>query len=438
MEKKRSFWERTRQVQIALLLASVFLFGFLLGNQYSISSAQGGNLTLPDEARAAFEPLYEAYNLIQQQFIDVPETDELVDGAIRGMVDALDDQHSGYVSPEFYAFVDGDLSGAIDGIGVVIEAIEDTGEIEVSNVLQNTPAEQAGIRVGDIFLTVNDEDVVGLNFLELASRVRGPVGTTVNITMRRGEEILEFDVERARIEIPNVEYEVLDGDIAYIQMQQFSAPAHQQVLEAISELDVNSRSGLILDLRNNSGGLLSSAVNVGALFVEEGVLLREEFGTGETRVFEVRDNTAYEVLDSGDERVYSSDAIYAGVEVPVVVLVNGRSASATELVAGAWQDVGAAIIVGETTFGKGTVQLQNQLVNGGGLRLTIARWLTPNGNWINQQGIVPDVVVEIDEAAPPENGDDPQLDAAIEALMGEITPQIEIERVEQNEPEPVE
>lgn len=423
MKTERTLWERTRQLQIALLLAGVFVMGFVFGNQHSIIRAQGGNLTLPDDARTAFEPLYETYNLIQQQFIDVPETDDLVNGAIRGMVEALNDRHSGYVEPEFYAFVDGNLSGSIEGIGVVIEGIEGTGEIQVSNVLRNTPAEKAGIRVGDVFLTVNDEDVVGLNFLELAARVRGPVGTTVSITMRRGDDLLDFVVERARIDIPNVEYEILDGDIAYIQMQQFSAPAHRQILDAISELEVNTRTGLILDLRNNTGGLLSAAVNVGALFVEDGVLLREEFGTGEVRVFEVRQNTAYEVFDSGDERVYSSDAIYAGVDVPVVVLVNRRSASATELVAGAWQDAGVATIVGETTFGKGTVQLQNQLVNGGGLRLTIARWLTPNGNWIDQLGIVPDIIIEIDESESLPEGEDPQLEAAIEALLTERAPQ---------------
>jgi carboxyl-terminal processing protease len=424
MKHKRTFRERAGKLEIALLVIIVFAVGFTLGSQFTLTaSAQGANTVLTTEDQADFEPLFEVFNLIKQQYIAPPDNDTLVDGAISGMVDALDDQYSGYVSPELYPLIDENLSGSIEGIGVVISEIEDTGEIEVVNVLPNTPAERSGVRVGDVFMLVNDEDVVGISNLELAARVRGPSGTTVDVTMRRGDEMIEFTIERARIEIPNIETDILEGDIAYISMAQFSGGARNQVDDALAELAVNSRNGLIFDLRGNPGGLLTTATEIAGLFIEDGIILIEEFGGGEERIFKVEDGTVFEVFSSGDERVYSRNAAYAGVEVPVVVLVDRRSASASELVAGAWKDSGAVTLLGTTTFGKGTVQIQNALVNGGGIRLTIARWLTPEGLSISDLGVEPDIVVEIPDDAELEEGEDPQLEAALEFLREAVTVQ---------------
>ena len=417
MESKR---QPARQLQVAALVVVVFVFGFALGSQYSTITAQG-SITLPADVEAEFEPLYQAYNLIDDQFIDAPEANILVDGAIRGMVEALDDPYSNYVDPASFPFVDSGLSGEIEGIGVVITENEETGEIEVVNVLQGTPAEEAGLEEGDAFIEVNDEYVVGMTYLELASRVRGPAGTSVNITMRRGEDLLDFVVERARIEIPNVETDILEGDIAYISMTQFTSVAREQVDLALAELDPNSRNGLILDLRGNPGGLLTSATQIAGLFLESGTILIEEFGDGDRRIFKIRDDVVYEIFDDGRERQYATNAGYAGVEVPVVVLVDERSASASELVAGTWQDNATVTLVGATTFGKGTVQLQNSLVNGGGLRLTVARWLTPNGNWISESGVTPDILVELPESTEVAEEEDPQLDAAIGFILSEMT-----------------
>jgi carboxyl-terminal processing protease len=417
MESKR---QPARQLQVAALVVVVFVFGFALGSQYSTITAQG-SITLPADVEAEFEPLYQAYNLIDDQFIDAPEANILVDGAIRGMVEALDDPYSNYVDPASFPFVDSSLSGEIEGIGVVITENEETGEIEVVNVLQGTPAEEAGLEEGDAFIEVNDEYVVGMTYLELASRVRGPAGTSVNITMRRGEDLLDFVVERARIEIPNVETDILEGDIAYISMTQFTSVAREQVDLALAELDPNSRNGLILDLRGNPGGLLTSATQIAGLFLESGTILIEEFGDGDRRIFKIRDDVVYEIFDDGRERQYATNAGYAGVEVPVVVLVDERSASASELVAGTWQDNATVTLVGATTFGKGTVQLQNSLVNGGGLRLTVARWLTPNGNWISESGVTPDILVELPESTEVAEEEDPQLDAAIGFILSEMT-----------------
>jgi carboxyl-terminal processing protease len=310
--------------------------------------------------------------------------------------------------------VNQNLSGSIEGIGVVISE-NSSGQIAIMNVLPNTPAQRAGLQAGDIFIRVNGEDVTGFTYLELSSRVRGPAGTTVDLEMQRGDTILFFTVERARIEIPNVEYEVLDGNIGYLKLTQFSSDARQKIDEALTALNVSSLNGLIFDLRDNPGGYLSAAVEISGLFLREGLVLVEEFGDGTRQRFEIRDGQGYQILENNTVRPYVANAGYFGANIPVVVLVNENSASASELVAGAWQDNGTVTIIGETTFGKGTVQLQSPLGNGGGLRYTIARWLTPNGLSISNIGITPDIEVILTQEMQ-NNNQDTQLKAALEFL----------------------
>jgi len=420
--KQRSMRQLLFPLQITFLIAVTFGIGVLFGTQYSSLQAQGNSTDLSSEAEEAFRPLFQTYNLIQSQFIDDIDDAALVDAAINGMVEALDDQYSSYVEAEFFGYMDDNLSGQIEGIGVTIQETED-GVIEVVNVLEGTPAEASGVQNGDIFLRVNGEDVRGMNTLELATIVRGPSGSTVDITFGRGGEEVDLTIERAPIEIPNIEAEILEGDIAYIRMANFTSIARDQVDEALAQLDANSTNGLIFDLRDNPGGFLSTATEIAGLFLEEGTILIEEFGDDSTNVFKVDAGEIIQILADGSERVYSDNAAFAGMDVPVVILVNERSASASELVAGAWQDNETVTIIGETTFGKGTVQLQNTLINGGGLRLTVARWLTPNGNWITDLGVTPDIIIPLsnEEEMALNPGEDPQLDAAVEFLLtGEI------------------
>lgn len=421
MDSSRTTFSYTRFLTMTLLVAVVFVAGLFIGIQYSVGLAQG-QIGIPDEDQAAFEAFYQTYNLIQQQYIEDLPVDSLVDGAISGMVEALDDQYSSYADPETFAITSNDLSGEIEGIGVVITLIEDTSEVEIVNVLPGTPAESAGLREGDVFVTVNGEDVAGLNTLELALRVRGPVGTTVDLTMRRGEELIDFSIERDRIQIIEVRSEMLEDGIGYISLANFSSNARQQMYDAMQALKAEGMTGLVIDLRGNPGGLLVAATEVAGLLLENGVILEEEFGSGETRIFKVENGIVNQIYDNGEVQVYSENAGYGDPGVPVVVLVDQRSASASELVAGTWQDQGVATILGVTSFGKGTVQVQNTLVNGGGLRLTIARWLTPNGQWITDVGITPDIIIEFPEPAEGETFPedfDPQLDAARAFLLGE-------------------
>jgi len=393
----RLAWERIQPYKSSLLLVVVFVAGFALGNQQLVSFAQS-NTAPPAGVEDTFEPFWQVYNLIENEYLDRSDVtpEELVNGAINGMVESLGDEFSGYMDPETYPLMNTDLSGEVEGIGAVVETVEDTEEIRIVSVMEGSPAEAAGLQGGDVFVEVDGEDVTGLSQLELVTKVRGPEGSIVDLTMRRGDELIEFSIQRARITIPAVEWELLEGDLGYIKLRDFSVNAREQIDTALDELDVNNLDGLVLDLRGNPGGLLTTAIDVASAFVKDGTILIEDFG-------------------EGNEQIFEANGSYIGVSVPLVVLVDDNSASASELVAGALQDNGRATIVGVTTFGKGTVQTWQSLVNGGGIRLTIARWLTPNGNWIHGQGITPDVIVEW----PVEGRDntiDPQLSAAIELL----------------------
>ncbi|MBC7812311.1 MAG: S41 family peptidase [Burkholderiales bacterium] len=398
---------RMQQLQVSFVAVVIFVSGFALGNQFAANAAQF-EYTQPPESREAFEPFWQVYNFIENDFVDVDTlaADVLVNGAINGMIEALDDQYSGYMNPEVYPLMNDDLDGAIDGIGVVIRMLEDSEEIQVATVLPGTPASEAGILTGDVFAAVNGIAATELSQLELATQVRGVAGTEVMLTMRRGEDLIDFTLMRAHIDIPNVETRLLSseqGDIGYIRLNQFSPEARTEIDTALDELDTETLSGIVLDFRGNPGGLLLSAVDVASAFMEDGVVLIEQFG-------------------DGSEQVFNSSGDHSDIVTPMVVLVDEGSASASELVAGALQDSGRATIIGETTVGKGTVQSWHELVNGGGIRLTIARWLTPNRHWIHHQGITPDIVIEwtpesYEEMGLPES--DLQLESAITFLESE-------------------
>lgn len=401
MNSTRAFRLRTQQIQVTLLVSLVFVSGFFLGNRFALTAAAQDNLSQPPDAREAFEPFWQVYNHIQSNYLDPVEQVALVDGAITGMMDALEDQYSGYMDPEVFPLLSDDLDGSIDGIGVVINTNEETGETAVVSILAGTPAMEAGILPGDVFIAVDGEEVITFSQLELAAAVRGEAGSQLEITMRRDEQLIDFTLSRARIDVPNVESRIINDSIGYVKLNQFSSEARAELDTAFTELDVNSLDGLVIDFRGNPGGYLNSAIDVASAFIEDGVVVVEQFGDGNEQVFNATGNDA-------------------DINVPIVVLVDEGSASASELVAGALQDLDIATIMGETTVGKGTVQTWQELVNGGGVRLTIARWLTPERHWIHEQGITPDIVIEwtpetLEELTEPDA--DIQLSAAVDYLQ---------------------
>lgn len=403
----------TQSVQFRLFAIGLILFGvgFLLGNQ--LLSLQAQNQRIPDDAQAELFVIYEQYRYIKENYVNQPvDTAVLLDGALSGMVDALKDEYSGYMNPESFASFSNSFSGDMEGIGAIIRSDVETGTIEIVDVLPNGPAEKAGVRPGDVFISVDGVDVRGMSQTELVTRVRGPAGTIVVIVFERGNKQLTFEIVRERFQIPSVFSEVLDGDIGYISFYDFNQRTRSQLDAALQKINVNSLKGLIIDIRNNPGGLLTSAIEVGSAFIpEDMVILHEVFGNGEEVTFE-------------------SDGTYANITVPIVFLVNERSASASELIAGAVQDHGLATIIGEPTFGKGTVQQLRNLSNGGGVRLTIAQWLTPNRHSIEDNGITPDIIIRVNnDQQLAEMGKDPQRDAAVEFLLsGAVNPaQFEME-----------
>jgi len=396
MKRLPAIRRRSRIGGSLLVILAIFAIGFAAGN-LSQSNTDAQERAAVSETERAFEPFWDAFSIIESRYVEPVEVDELVDGAIRGMVEVLGDAHSGYIRPELCQS-SRNFSGKFSGIGVTIKTDEETGGIEVLTVIPNTPADEVGLLPGDIFYEVDGKRVSGLSQAELSALVPGPRGTTVTIVFKRGAEFITFEIVRDTFEMPNVSYEIVGDSIARISMLDFHDLSRSQLEEAFDAIDIDNTNGLIFDIRNNPGGTLASAIEIGSAFIEDGVLLRQV----------ARDHT---------EEITRASGGYLDIAVPIVVLVDETSASASEVIAGAMQDHGVATIIGETTFGKGTVQNLPDLSNGGCLRITVRRWLTPKGHWIHKQGIRPDIIVEWDpNEHSGDTGEDPQLAAAIEYL----------------------
>jgi carboxyl-terminal processing protease len=339
--------------------------------------------------------------LKSQWYGDMPTGDQLTDGAIRGMVSSLGDPYTAYVEPKYAAILTQDMSSKFEGIGATLKQTTD-GAIQIVSTFDDSPARKGGVLAGDVIDAVDGTKVTGLSTTEVAAMVRGTKGTTVTLTLRRAGVAKAFDLAlvRAEIDIPLVTSKMLgDGQIGYVGLYDFSAEASAQLNVKVKALLAQNPKpkALILDLRDNPGGYLNQAIDVGSIFLKPGLFVIERDSQGNER----RDNT-------------KSGGI--ATDVPMVVLVNGGSASAAEIVAGALQDYGRAKLFGETTFGKGSVQLPQTLSNGGQLRVTIQHWYTPKNRGIHGVGITPDYVVArtADDVTA---GRDPQLDAAVNYLL---------------------
>lgn len=340
-----------------------------------------------------------------QYYGEIPSRDKLTDGAIRGMVTALGDTHTQYVAPQYAKIMEEDMSGTFEGIGATLRQIPGGG-VQIVRTFENSPSRKAGVEGGDLIEAVNGSKVNGLNTSEVAALIRGPKGTTVTLTLRRADKPKAFDITitRAAITIPLVTSKMLaDGKVGYVSLFDFSANASAQLKSKLQDLLDQKPQAIILDLRDNPGGFLNQAVQVGDIFLKDGVFVIEKDSKGNAR----SDRTS----NSGIAQ-----------DIPLVVLVNGSSASASEIVAGAIQEYGRGKLFGDTTYGKGSVQSPQSLSNGGQLRITIQKWYTPKDRSIDGKGVTPDFLVArttADETA----GRDPQLDAAVEYLLSGKTPE---------------
>ncbi len=385
---------------LATLIVSVaFLSGF--GAGFSLAPTRPAPVAAAGEEPSEFAVFWEAWHLIESEFYgDLPTMQEVTYGAIRGVLVALGDDGTSFIDPEYAAVMREDITGGFEGIGAVVNMLPN-GRLIIVDPLQGRPAAQAGIQQGDLVLKVDDTPIQNMTLMEAVSLIRGPAGTTVRLTiLRKGvKEPFEVSIVRERIEIEVVESRMLDDDIAYVRLTEFNAKATRELKEALQELMAQEPKGLIFDLRSNPGGFLQTSVEVTSQFLDGGLVLAEK-GQG------------------GLEREYPVESGGLATEVPLVVLVNAGSASASEIVAGAIQDAGRGILVGERTFGKGSVQLPHTLSDGSELRVTIARWFTPKGREIQGIGIIPDIEVET-TLEDLEAGHDPPLERAVEYLLTE-------------------
>jgi len=412
--------QRLPKLLLMVCLAGIVTFGsFLAGMAYYASflappqlaaapSFESGSLLSkppgpnPAQAPDEFKTFWEAWSFLNDQFYgEIPSDSERVYGAIQGMVSTFDDQHTAFIDPARAAVMSENIRGSFEGIGATIR-LNEIDQLVVVEALPDRPAFKAGLRPGDVILKIDDGPVKGLSLYEAVGLIRGPAGSSVVLTVEREGEPEPFAVEvvRAKIEIQVVEAKILPDapQIGYVRLTQFSNGATLKVARAVKTLQDQGAVAIVFDLRSNPGGLLSEAVEVSSLFIAEGTVVIEKLKDGQQKKFE-----------AGNHH-------HVATEIPLVLLVNGGSASASEIVAGAMQDLARATLIGEQTFGKGTVQLPHDLSDGSELRVTIAEWLTPAARQIHGQGIAPDIMVEM-TATDIEQGLDPQLDAAVEYLQ---------------------
>jgi carboxyl-terminal processing protease len=366
------------------------------------------------EPTEAFAVLCETYAQIKGEYVDEVSDEVLVDGAVRGMIEfGLEDPYSGYLPPEQYGSALDDLSGEFSGIGaeVGMENLVEPDDLAACTVvtptcamvivapLAGSPAEAAGLRSGDQVLEIDGVSTVGESVSSLVYEVRGEAGTDVTLTIERDGAEREITITRAVIDLREVEAEMLDGEVGYIRLTTFTDRATGLFRDELGSLIEQGASSLVFDLRGNPGGFIATAQGIASEFIPAGELL-----------FTVESGEDVQRWESEPGGLAQTDAI------TVVVLVDVGSASASEIVAGALKETGRATILGEPTFGKNTVQIWNDLPNGGGLRITTDRWFTPQHNSAAPDGIPPDVVVASPED--PTGDDDPQLDRAVELLTG--------------------
>ena len=367
MQKQQKTWVGVT----IILLITVFTTGMMVGK--GLRDAFSAEAETYEELKIFAEVL----SLIQKNYVEESKSKDLVYGAIRGMLNTLD-PHSAFMSPELYKEMQVDTKGEFGGLGIQIGVKEN--RLTVIAPIEGTPADRAGIKAGDFILNVNEDSTKEMTLMEAVQKMRGAKGTKVKLTIQREgtEEPLMFDLVRETIKIDSVKSKMLESNIGYVRLSQFQEMTAKDLASALKKLKDAKMQSIILDLRNNPGGLLNSAVETTELFISPGKVVVSIKGRDPKK--------------QKDE--YLSDNKSPYDNYPMVILVNEGSASASEIVSGALQDWGRAIVVGTATFGKGSVQTILQLSDGSGLRLTTAKYYTPKGRSIQNIGITPDIIVK--------------------------------------------
>ena len=386
------------------LVGSISFVGVRLYNSVRRTGTQEASVTNEEPQRVVNEDSMEKLEAIEEVIDEYYYKDEdidttaMIDGMYAGVVDALNDPYSVYYTAEEWNQLMQETEGIYYGIGAYLSIDPTTTLAKISGVIAGTPAEEAGLRENDIIYMVDGESVQGMELTEIVSRVKGEENTTVHLTIvREGEtDYLEMDVTRAKIESPTVTYEMYDNGVGYIRITEFDDVTVNQFTTAMDSIKEADAKGLILDLRSNPGGSLSAVVDIARQMLPKGLIVYTEDKNGKREEY---------TCDGKQE-----------LQIPLVVLVNGNSASAAEILSGAIKDYGIGTLIGTTTFGKGIVQRILPLTDGTALKLTISAYYTPNGNNIHGIGIEPDIACELDNEAYYNDGIDNQLEKAKEEM----------------------
>ena len=408
--KSKKLLKRFAAISVLVIaVAGIFLFGVYLGFQNRPAVSRITELVNKEEGLPAgvdFSPFWKTWSILNQRFVSdngAVDEQEKVWGAIKGLVDSYGDPYTTFMPPVEAKMFDEDISGNFGGVGMEI-GMKD-GVITVVAPLKNTPADQAGIKAGDKIIEIDGKITSGVSVDEAVRLIRGESGTEVVLLVIHPDtnEPIEISITRGTIEIPTIDTELRADGVFVISLYNFSANSPNLFRDALREFIESETDKLVLDLRGNPGGYLDAAVDMASFFLPAGkAIVREDFGEKEEEV--IYRSRGYDIFNEN---------------LKMVVLIDGGSASASEILAGALSEHEKAKLVGTKTFGKGSVQELLPITSDTSLKVTVARWLTPNGKSISKEGLMPDYVVEITEADI--TGDrDPQMEKAVQILLGKI------------------
>lgn len=395
VEKKVGFnYLEVILIMIITLIIGGFLGGFV--NQFVTKPTKQESSTVSDE----FQEFLNTYEDIKENYYEEIDEGEMLNAGIKGMIDYLGDKYSVYMDEEETEEFNEQVEGKYVGIGTEIMQLED-GSVVVSNPFEGSPAAKAGLQAGDVIIRVNDTDVTGKTSSEVSNLIKKSADSTVNITVRRDDEEKTFTIERETIEIESVDssvFDVNDKKVGYIYISIFAANTYQQFEQALEDLEKDGIDSLVIDVRSNSGGYLDCVTEIASLFLGKGKVI-------------------YQLDTKGIvEKIY--DETKTKRDYPIAVLINSSSASASEILAASLKESYGAEVVGVNSYGKGTVQRAYQLENGATVKYTIQKWLTPDGNWINEVGVEPTLRVEmnVDYYQNPSDETDNQLQEALKKV----------------------
>ncbi len=418
--KRRNY---TQYFGIILIPFVTFLLGYTVGYEqvrqtsYGVVQQNGNFTTVPGlpnyPSNSYHNPkdvdlslFWQVWDMLERLYIDQKKIDytQMTYGAIRGVVESLKDPYTIYMDPKETEDFKNNLSGDLEGIGAELSVKND--HLVIVSPLKNSPAEAAGLKPGDIIYKIGEELTTNMSLSEAVGKIRGEKGSSVSLSILRGNqnEPLEFTIKRQEIKVPSVSWEMKGNDIAYISINQFGDDTTQEFSKAINEILLKKAKGVILDLRFNGGGYLDGAVDIVSEFVESGIV------------------TSISKRENKDELAHEEQKVHGHArlaKLPLLVLVNEGSASASEIVAGAIQDYGRGKLLGQKTFGKGSVQELQPLSDGSSIRITIAKWYTPKNRSVENGGLTPDIEI-MPEEDDGQNEKDTQLDKAIELLSEQI------------------